>query len=125
MDFNLFIEELVMQMEFRMEEIGDLDPGNLSHTDVVTLASEAYANHTACLCLDCGEHTILKGEYYMVHNEIWNTVNRRDSGMLCIECLEDRLGRKLTKEDFTGAPINDAGYNTDSSDTLKDRLGIG
>lgn len=34
-------------------------------------------------------------------------------GFLCIACLEHRLGRQLTRADFTDAPVNDASpWNT-------------
>ena len=33
-------------------------------------------------------------EYYMVQNDIWR-VYRAGDGMLCIGCLEKRMGRKL------------------------------
>jgi hypothetical protein len=59
-------------------------------------------------CKDCGVCTNCNGEYYMVHDEVWysvNTVMNLD-GMLCIGCLEARRGKLLTKDDFTGAPIN-------------------
>lgn len=57
-------------------------------------------------CLDCEASTMQNGEYYMIHNWLWIQANPKDSGMLCIGCLEARLGRKLTKYDFTDAPVN-------------------
>jgi hypothetical protein len=42
---------------------------------------------------------------------------------LCIGCLEKRLGRKLTPDDFTNAPINRPDHW--HSDRLADRLGHG
>lgn len=55
-------------------------------------------------CLDCGDNTFFKNEYYMIHDEIWDSV--ATDGMLCVECLEKRLGRLLTPEDFKLYPIN-------------------
>jgi hypothetical protein len=62
-------------------------------------------------CADCGIGTITAGEYYMVHDAVWEQawVGRRKwwyrhvSGteILCIGCLENRIGRKLTMADFT------------------------
>jgi hypothetical protein len=63
----------------------------------------------ASRCLDCRtETTFTKGneEYYMIHNELWLKANPQVNGMLCIGCLESRLGRTITSEDFTDAPIN-------------------
>jgi hypothetical protein len=41
----------------------------------------------------------------MVSDEVWQSA-RIDRGMLCIGCLEGRLGRRLVRSDFTDAPIN-------------------
>jgi hypothetical protein len=59
-------------------------------------------------CVDCGDDTYASGEYYMVHD--W--VLREEAGMaplggmLCIGCLEERIGRRLRPADFTDVPIN-------------------
>ncbi len=44
----------------------------------------------------------------MVHDQVWGSEARLPlSGcMLCISCLEARLGRKLEAEDFMVVPIN-------------------
>jgi hypothetical protein len=47
----------------------------------------------------------------MVHNTIWKEAgmtkgDEPGSQILCIGCLETRLGRTLTPGDFTNAPIN-------------------
>lgn len=59
-------------------------------------------------CIDCGINTLDIKEYYMVHDDIWMDQARLDvdSGMLCIGCLESRIGRELTRLDFTDYPIN-------------------
>jgi hypothetical protein len=41
--------------------------------------------------------------------------------MLCIGCLEQRLGRLLTKDDFTDAPVNSIWMGVGST-RLKNRL---
>ena len=57
-------------------------------------------------CVDCKSSTF-NGQYYMVHDHIWQEAGMDpDGGMLCILCLESRLGRLLVREDFTSAPIN-------------------
>lgn len=76
------------------------------------------------LCLDCRRDT--SDEYYMVHDELWIEANPDDEGMLCVLCLERRLGRRLTSADFTDAPVNDASETAwHKSDTLVDRLTSG
>jgi len=69
------------------------------------------------ICKDCGIDTAPctgkrgcrhKGrwEYYMVQNELWNAAKMQQV-CLCVGCLEKRIGRELTSEDFTDVPIND------------------
>lgn len=59
-------------------------------------------------CLDCTKSCNQDGlnEYYMVQAAVWHAANPKGRGMLCIGCLESRLGRRLTPADFTSAPIN-------------------
>ena len=81
-------------------------------------------------CDDCSVGTVPIGEYYMVKAEIWEQAwpGRGKSWhavpgheILCIGCLEQRLGRKLTRTDFTDAPINDPSDRL-SSRRLRQRL---
>jgi hypothetical protein len=55
-------------------------------------------------CLDCRKDTHKLDEYYMVVNRVWKRANPAGRGMLCIKCLETRLGRKLGHKDSCGAP---------------------
>ena len=69
-------------------------------------------------CADCGIGTIRLGEWYMVNDDVWERAWRgrrkwwhRLPGqeVLCIGCLERRLGRTLVACDFIpGIPCNDA-----------------
>lgn len=64
-------------------------------------------------CVDCGVRTCpveleASWEYYMVLPEVWaaSGLGSHD-GMLCLDCLETRLGRPLTGADFNpDIPIN-------------------
>ena len=59
------------------------------------------------VCKQCGYHTLYGYEYYMVIDEIWLAANQGSKkGMLCIGCVEDKIGRRLNQFDFTSAPIN-------------------
>ena len=71
-------------------------------------------------CMDCSGNTLHLDEYYMVHDHVWLPVVPGDKGMLCIGCLELRLGRLLNAADFTDAPVN-SGY-VSRSPRLIDRL---
>lgn len=57
-------------------------------------------------CVDCHQDTSAIKEYYMVTFDLWDCYGA-GSGMLCIGCLEARIGRLLQPDDFTDAPIND------------------
>lgn len=62
-------------------------------------------------CLDCDIDTIDAGEYYMVHKDVWSQTGLGSlDGLLCIGCLESRIGRLLNHKDFTNFPINKPGY---------------
>jgi hypothetical protein len=52
------------------------------------------------LCLDCSKDTF--DEYYRVRNFLWRRAVDRSQrhGMLCLACLERRLGRFLRLEDY-------------------------
>lgn len=60
-------------------------------------------------CAACSTNTLHINEYYMLTDEIWTAAWPAERGMLCIGCVEERLGRTLTASDFTDAPIN-TGY---------------
>jgi hypothetical protein len=57
------------------------------------------------LCVDCGVDTLATGQYYIVRRPVWaaSGLGRQD-GMLCLDCLERRLGRRLRNEDFDMPP---------------------
>jgi hypothetical protein len=96
----------------------------LLHRPVNIKARRAIWRHT---CLDCGVDTSGRGiaEYYMVANEVWLVANPADAGMLCIGCIEKRLGRKLKSDDFLACPLNDHPTRFRKSKRLRDRLGAG
>jgi len=53
------------------------------------------------LCVDCGKDTS-GGEYYSVRNDVWAASGLApNGGMLCLACLERRIERPLTGDDFT------------------------
>lgn len=73
-------------------------------------------------CVDCGMDTI--NEHFMVHDYLWDTAFAGESGEgdICILCIEERLGRKLTKQDFTDVPVNDLSLQWVMSGRMIDRL---
>jgi hypothetical protein len=73
-------------------------------------------------CIDCGVSTVHNHEYYMVKKKVWRAVGN-PKGMLCIGCLEGRLGRQLVRTDFLKCPVN-SDLDHRRSDRLSDRLGV-
>ena len=67
--------------------------------------------YNAC-CADCGLDVIDAGEWYMVHDQIWQRawghIERSAPGsqILCVGCLENRIGRALAPSDFPDVPTN-------------------
>lgn len=60
-------------------------------------------------CIDCGVCTGCEKEYYMLSKELWLKAKGDGdaTGMLCIGCLEARLGRELVRDDFPAhIPLN-------------------
>jgi hypothetical protein len=52
-------------------------------------------------CVDCDKNTS-GGEYYMITDKLWAASGMAPhGGMLCLACLERRIRRPLTDEDFT------------------------
>lgn len=72
-------------------------------------------------CLDCRLDTHQLQEYYMVHDSVWYSV-AEEPGMLCIGCLEIRLGRNLTSSDFTDCALNRGFFP--QSKRLKNRIAV-
>lgn len=56
-------------------------------------------------CWDCGEDT--REDYYRVHDHLWSSLDIPEIVMLHRVCLEKRLGRKLTRADFTDSYCNE------------------
>jgi hypothetical protein len=72
-------------------------------------------------CNDCGVNVSEIGEYYMLLEPVWFEANNRYEGMLCIGCVEKRLGRELTKADFWPCPLNEV-KPSHQSERLVNRL---
>ena len=54
-------------------------------------------------CFDCGSDD----DWYMLRDEVWTATGMGKHGHLCIACVEQRLGRLVTRADFTDASVND------------------
>ena len=57
---------------------------------------------TSFRCVDCAKDTGETGEYYTVEDHVWAASGLEPhGGMLCLACLERRIRRPLTGQDFT------------------------
>ena len=77
-------------------------------------------------CKDCGVHTSRIGEYYMVKDGVWADAGGSPEfgwGMLCIGCLEKRLGRQLVSTDFLDIYLNSLDFGI-KSERLLNRLAV-
>jgi hypothetical protein len=55
------------------------------------------------LCLDCSKDLFSsEADYHSINNELWRQIVPRSQrhGMLCHGCIQLRLGRALTPQDF-------------------------
>jgi hypothetical protein len=77
--------------------------------------AKTFAPAVVTQCCDCGLGCNVAGEWYAVKTKVWEEawIGRRKSwhelpgqAVLCIGCLEQRLGRTLCVEDFTEAVVN-------------------
>lgn len=76
------------------------------------------------ICTDCSVETSSRAgiaEWYMVEHHVWHLATSNYNDILCIGCLENRLGRKLVPEDFSPVPLNFPDFP--KSERLADRLG--
>lgn len=101
----------------------NLMSGVVSYYGVIERYFEHHSAFHEYNCHDCKLSTLYVGEYYMVHNELWDKAYPEHDGMLCIACLEKRVGRALTRDDFTDALVNwIGGLHNANSPLLTSRL---
>lgn len=75
------------------------------------------------LCLDCKVDTGKIGEHYMLVDETWRLTGLGKIGMLCVQHVETRIGRKLEKSDFNDSYLNKARTGI-ISQRLANRMGL-
>lgn len=73
------------------------------------------------MCLDCAKDTGRMHEHYFVRLSLWLDAVGSKTGMLCVSCLEGRIGRPLDARDFTDAHINNPRLYP-MSDLLRNRI---
>ena len=73
------------------------------------------------ICLDCPVDTGKIHEHYFIQTDTWMSVVGSKIGMLCVACLENRLGRQLNRADFPDVTINNPKYEA-KSQRLMERM---
>lgn len=56
-------------------------------------------------CVDCNKDTMNSVDYYMVTDAVWEK-HGVGNDMLCIGCIEKRIGHKLKANDLVHCPVN-------------------
>lgn len=70
-------------------------------------ACQLYSERARWLCLDCALDTLESGDYYMVTEGLWQQAQQNLEGMLCLDCLQERIRRPLEGNDFIDCYVND------------------
>ena len=71
-------------------------------------------------CMDCAQD--VSYEFFVIHNDLWEqAVGDHRLGWICVPCLERRLGRQLTREDFKLCPANVTTFR--KTQRVLDRMG--
>lgn len=124
MPSEVALQSYARQRELRMraEAVAGPDATWDELDDVLTESERAEL--LPALCLDCAVDTMANREYYMVRDEVWERAGMVDEhrrGYLCIGCLEQRIGRRLTPRDFADVLVNKM-FREASSARLRSRL---
>jgi hypothetical protein len=99
----------------------DFFAGMVNHSDRNDMSDRLRDRLADEPCVDCHIDTRAIGEWYIVTNDVWeeawrdHTPPKRQQPILCIGCLEQRIGRTLQKPDFAaGAAVNDPTFGEHS-----------
>lgn len=75
-------------------------------------------------CLDCRDDVSKIKEYCMLVDSTWYAIHNSERGMLCVGCIESRLGRQLIASDFNNSYLNTS-RSFERSARLLDRMKCG
>lgn len=57
-------------------------------------------------CHSCGKNCFLNPkDYYMLKDEVWREIHPKIAGMLCMDCVEIKLGRPINQNDILICPL--------------------
>lgn len=83
----------------------ELHPGFARKTVIVPSVEFGEIRLMASMgrCQSCGTGNLAP---YMVRDEVWSAAGFRE-GLACVRCVQARLGRRLTLDDFADLPVNE------------------
>ncbi len=60
------------------------------------------------ICKTCGKNTFLNDyDSFMLNDKLWLRLNKqRKNGVICLDCVENKLGRKILKDDLKEHQLN-------------------
>ncbi|GAA1482972.1 hypothetical protein GCM10009624_34120 [Gordonia sinesedis] len=70
-------------------------------------------------CLGCGVDMFSLDEYFLLRGDLWRSIVPNGDGHMCVGCVEQSLGRRLVRDDFTKPSLNGR-----YSDRLRDRTSL-
>jgi len=85
----------------------------LSYKELLEEGADVSVSHPNILVLRglrvlfCEDCHVLHPPSYMLHNALWKQVTTKLQCFLCFKCVQVRLQRNLTIDDFTNALVND------------------
>ena len=61
------------------------------------------------ICKDCNIEIFVDKNMVMIKDDLWLSISKNPKDALCDKCMELKLGRKITEQDFKspGIPCNE------------------
>ena len=56
--------------------------------------------YKAAICKDCGTEIFVYVNMVMLKDNLWKEICDKEGDYICDHCIEERMGRKITKKDF-------------------------
>jgi len=82
----------------KKERVGIVSEFGMNWVYVNKQYSMIWPRVTGRPCWSCYKKT-RNNDFYMVHNHIWRKYGN-GKGVLCLDCLQKRIGRSLKEDDF-------------------------
>ena len=63
------------------------------------------------MCKDCPSEIFVDVNMIMLKDDLWTSIADKHEDSYCDKCIEKRLGRKITKEDFKQSTLDIPGLD--------------